>query len=406
MATNTPPTQQPPAQEVILVRGSAEHKEYLRQFGWLRNLVNGLEDGLAISGRSLLLIFILYTTVKAGLTLSGHDVPWWIDTIALGFQVCGLEGAIPGLSRLRETLLAKNQPAASQDAETVKKAIQSARLLNMLTGVEILLAAYSATHPNVFGISLNIAEISKFYGYALLLLRLWKITEFIGAMARMETKKPKIISQAEYDQQQHEQEQEQIRMDNASIQAVINQALTQWTNDQARTFANLSAELKASIVLPEMSAPEIDTQAIIQAAIDYLTPHFQARFQAVDQELFRQKTIIAQVETQAKSLPELRQTLNDFQAKLLPEKAATQAPFQAKVQAPNRNTQAEQNVIRLVPANASREDLIAEAKRLRDVVGLSTYAIADKLGKPAKTIQSWLSKGKDQAESEVNEAAN
>src|SRR5215469_3583646 len=131
-------------EQEILVRGSAAHREYMRHhFGWLKAIVNGIEDGLAISGRNLLLVFILYTTIKAGLTLSGHNVPWWVDTIALAFQVCGLEGAIPGLSRLRETLLAKNQPGAGQDAETVRKAIQSARYLNMLTGVEILLAAYA-----------------------------------------------------------------------------------------------------------------------------------------------------------------------------------------------------------------------------------------------------------------------
>lgn len=63
-------------------------------------------------------------------------------------------------------------------------------------------------------------------------------------------------------------------------------------------------------------------------------------------------------------------------------------------------------MIHLVPANASREELIAEAKRLRDVEGLSTYAIGEKLGKSAKTVQSWLSKDKDQAENEVEEAAN
>ena len=139
MATN------PSDEQIILVRGSAAHKEYMRHhFGWLKDVVNGVEDGLSISGRNLLLIFILYTTIKAGLTSTGRDMPWWLDTAMLAFQVCGLEGAIPGLSRLRETLLATPGDAAKEDAETVRKAILSARWLNMLTGVEVLLAAYSA----------------------------------------------------------------------------------------------------------------------------------------------------------------------------------------------------------------------------------------------------------------------
>lgn len=219
--------------EETLVRGSAQHKDYMKhQFGWLTGMVNGLEDGLAISGRSLLLIFILYTTVKAGLMVSHHNVPWWLDTIMLAFQVCGLEGAIPGLSRLRETLLAKNTPAAHEDAQTVSKAIKSARVLNMLTGVEVFLSAYANVSWQIAGHTISMADISQFYSYILLLFRLWQITSFISAMARMETKRPKVISQAE-----------QKQSDVADVQAELQAKLT----DQANQFHQALATQKQEI---------------------------------------------------------------------------------------------------------------------------------------------------------------
>jgi DNA-directed RNA polymerase specialized sigma24 family protein len=148
----------------------------------------------------------------------------------------------------------------------------------------------------------------------------------------------------------------------------------------------------------------------MQAVTEYLVPLFQAKFQAVDQAISRQNVIITQAADQAKRLPELMASAQPIQAKRLPENTASQAtlrqPFQARPGASTQAHQAEQQVLRLVPANASRDELKAEAIRLHDVEGLSSYKIAEKLGKPAKTVQSWLSSGKDQAESERNEAAN
>lgn len=305
MASN-PPTP-PQEEEMVLVRGSAAYREYmLHQFGWLKAMVNGLEDGLAISGRSLLLIFILYTTVNATLAISGHAAPWWLDAMALSLQVCGLEGAIPGLARLREALLATNQPAAAEDAETVRKAIKSARLLNMLTGVEIFLAAYIAFQPPFLkGLPVSIADVSKFYGYALLLYRLWKITEFLSAMARMETKRPKVISQEGFDQGRKEREQEQIRMDNAAIQKAIAQAITASRQDQDRQLADQIAHLAEMLqseqarvntqlfaALEEMkqmgattmSVPQADMQVLIAGVV----AQFDARFTTAMKQLERE----------------------------------------------------------------------------------------------------------------------
>lgn len=398
-----PPPAQAPAEEVVLVRGSEEYHEYMRhQGGRAKAVVNGIEDFLSVSGRTLLLVFVLYTTVKGGMTVTGHQVPWFIDILMLAFQVCGLEGSIPGLSRFRESLLLKNTQAATDDAETIRKTIKSARTLNFLTGVEIMLAAYAASHNSTLSglpVAITIANISEFYGYVLLLARLWFITSFIIEMSRLEVKKPKIISQAEYDKQQHQAEQAQIRMDNAAIQATIHQALAEWTATQDQKVNDLSIRLSGMFqeqiaealahFQPIQAGQTPDLQAMLQAVGDYLAPQFQALDQAmfrhqatVNQALSRQNATIAQALDQAKHVPERE------------EKAGTQAAnlrqFKPRPQAPAPDTQEDGIALQIDPANATREELIAEAKRLRGL-GLSTYQIGDKFGKSAKTVQSWFS---------------
>lgn len=404
MATPQNPPQ-PPAEEVILVRGSEEYNEYMRhQGGRVKAVVNGLEDFLSVSGRTLLLVFVLYTTVKGGMTVTGHQVPWFIDIAMLAFQVCGLEGSIPGLSRFRETLLLKNTQAATDDAETIRKTIKSARTLNFLTGVEIMLAAYASGHNMTLSIpglsvAISIANISEFYGYVLLLARLWFITQFIIEMSRLEVKKPKIISQAEADRLAAEKEQEQIRLDNASIQANINQALAGWTATQdqkANDLSNrLSGTLQAQIAealanfQPVQAGQAPDLQALVQAVTTQLAPTFQAINQALsrqqaemNQALSRQNEALTQALAQAKQVPEPE------------EKSGTQATnlrqFKPRPQAPASGTQGNEIALLIDPATATREELITEAKRLRGL-NQSTYQIGDLFGKSAKTVQSWLS---------------
>ncbi len=225
MAT-TPPQQE----EIVLVRDSAEYKEYMwHQAGWLKALVNGLEDYLSISGRSLLLLFLIYTTIKAGMTIMHTDTPVWLDIAMLTLQVAGLEGSVPGLTRVRETLLGQNR---IQDARTIKRAIYSSRTLSVLTGIEIVLATASipGINPGVM------AGVDDWYNKLLLV-----------AMARMETKAPKVISRAEHEKQLQEAEQEQIRLDNESIQASIGQALKVWTSTQEQKLADWSTQLAEAV---------------------------------------------------------------------------------------------------------------------------------------------------------------
>ena len=225
----TTPTEDP----TILVRGSAEHRDYLRhQAGWLKALVNGLEEYLSIAGRSLLLLFLIYTTVKAGITLMHVNAPVWLEVLMLSLQVAGVEGAVPGLTRQQEVLSSQGR---EKDAKTIGRAINSTRTLAILTGLEIVLALT----PTLAGF--DMAPVNDAYSKILLIARLVVISNFLIAMARMEQHGPKIISQAEHEKQQHAAEQEQIRLDNASIQQAIDLALTDWTQQQEQRLDTLVA---------------------------------------------------------------------------------------------------------------------------------------------------------------------
>jgi hypothetical protein len=184
------------------------------------------------------------------------------------------------------------------------------------------------------------------------------------------------------------------------FQTAFEQRLQAITDEQARMLAAIQ-HLQTT-----PTAPTVDTQAVIQAVVADLVPQFQAKFQALDHAIFRQNATIRETEIQANPLPEL----GHHSGKTLPEKAASiqaaKPQFRQPAQTTSRGSQAEQQVIRLIPANASRDELKAEAIRLHTVEGLSSYKIAEKLGKPAKTVQSWLSKEKDQAESGDIEVTN
>lgn len=392
-----PPTTNTEEQE-ILVRGSAEHKDYLRhQFGRIKEVVNSFETRIAVAGRAMLLIYVVYITVKAGIggSLPANMPPWAntalqiLDIVMLALQVLGLEGSVPGLRHLAEELEDKGK---KKEAQTVRRASNIAQWLLVATAVDIVLQ--NTHHWGTW----DITNFAIAYANCLFVLRVLVIGLYLVAMAKLEHKGPKIISAHEAAKRQKAKEQEQIRLDNAAIQQNINEALTTWMAAQDQHLADWSIGLLNRLqeqqrdVLASMSpSPNVDMQAVIQAVAEYLIPQFQAKFQALDQAISRQNVAISEAVNQAKRLP---------------EHAASRQRTQATKASSSQAQQAEQNVIRLVPANASRDELIAESIRLHREEGLSSYKIAEKLGKSAKTVQSWLSSGKNQAESEAIEAAN
>lgn len=168
---------------------------------------------------------------------------------------------------------------------------------------------------------------------------------------------------------------------------LIRQALA----TQAAQFQAEQDKMLSSLQAVQASS-NIDFQALIQAVTDRLIPEFQVGLQAIQAEQFRQNDCLNTLSLQAKRLPEL------------PEKAANSGKFQAEDsgrgvpelrQASGRTqaTNTGENVLHLVPANATREQMVAEAKRLQ-ASGISSYQIAERLGKSAKTVQSWLASGK------------
>lgn len=293
MATNAP-AQIPQEEQILLVRGSEEYKEYIRhQGGWLKVLVNRFEANLATAGRILLLIFLIYTTIKTGLDRMGVVSPIWLEILMLALQVGGVEGAVPGLSRQQQELLAQNK---ADEAKEIGGAIKSTRWLAFLTGVEIGLSTIA---EKVTGDGAPfLAWILTIYSVILLIARLLLISKFLIAMAKIEHKGPKIISKAEHDRMQADKEQEQIRLDNAAIQSQIDQALTTWKAEQdakalppvdiqamiEQSLAAISANQSQALDLLridqqrmlltvqeiENSAPEVDLEAIIKAIVPQL----------------------------------------------------------------------------------------------------------------------------------------
>lgn len=168
--------------------------------------------------------------------------------------------------------------------------------------------------------------------------------------------------------------------------AEASQELQTQLEQRVATFTAEWAQRLTEVQQHHRAAPEVDHQALLQAVTDSLVPQFQAKLQTVDQAIFRQGVLISEIANQAKQLPE--------------KAVSTQAKQQ-----PHQARREEHNVIRLVPANATREEVKAEAIRLHEVEGLSSYKIAEKLGKSAKTVQSWLSKEKEQAENGESQAA-
>ncbi len=406
MAQN-PPTQ-PPAQppvaqaqseeQVIIVRGSEEHKDYLKhQFGRIKDTVNSFETRIAVAGRALLLVYVVYITVKAAVSSSlPHNMAPWLtaallllDIVMQALQVLGLEGSVPGLTHLAGELEDKGK---HKEARTVRLAANTAQWLLALTAIDIVLES----NHNWGGV--DISGIAAGYTNGLFIVRVIVIGLYLVAMARLEHKGPKVVSAHEAARI----EQEQVRMDNAAIQASINVTLDAWTKGQnqhhqarldeamARWMEQQAQKLDerfASLANQAGQAP--DLQAILQAVSTYLAPQFQALNQAmtrqnatVDQALSRQNAAIAQALAQATRVPE--------QPRPSGAQATNLRQFKPRPQAPAQGIQGDGITLQINPETASREEMIAEAKRLQGL-GLSTYQIGEKLNKSPKTVQSWLS---------------
>lgn len=232
--------QTPADEREVLIRGSEEHKEYLRyHYGWIKERVSGIEAHLAVTGRIMLLVYIAYITVMATIapTLPAQKPPWeaavlfLLDVFMSLLQVLGLEGSVPGLIHLADELDSKER---HKEADKVRFAATTAQVLVAATGINIVL---QATHK--FG-SVDLGQYVPYYSSVLFVVRLVVIGMYLKEMARLEHKGPKIISATEAKKMEEEKEQKQIKIDNANILAVFSQAIEDWMKKQPNLNASFS----------------------------------------------------------------------------------------------------------------------------------------------------------------------
>lgn len=184
-----------------IIRWSKEWWGYmLFKLGFLRGMVNGVEDALAITGRFLLLVFLIYCGGKAGFLLSNPDYifPGWLEMGMFVLQLAGLEGAIPGLARQVDVLKARQDMDAAKKVESV---MWSARVMTVLSIGEGALHALGM--PGL-----------QYISAILLVVRGIVITGFLIALAKMETKAPRVVSKEAHAQDlaQKAQRDEQARL--------------------------------------------------------------------------------------------------------------------------------------------------------------------------------------------------
>lgn len=330
------------------------------------------------AAEAILVISVLYASVKL---LPVVHMPAGLDVVVFVAQFVALD--VGGLSLGK---LAKRAAEAGNDAGALYAARMSKALISvMIAGVVVVAVEQLFKVPDSWKVGIDtvllIARsiLAVLYGHVIHSVKVEDQAESPASPNMQAHLSWSLVALAAW---------QEARVDTRmrEMQATFEHRLAAIAGEQARMQASIQQVQNAPVVVPE-----IDTQGIIQAVAEYLIPQFQAKFQALDQAISRQNVAISEVVNQAKRLPE--------------KAASTQAP-QAPLRQKNQARDTEQNVIRLVPANASRDEMKAEAIRLHRVEGLSSYKIAEKLGKPAKTVQSWLSSGKDQAEGEDFEAAN
>src|SRR6266516_4762929 len=203
--------QQEPEQEIIIRFTKAWWGYLLFRLGALRALVNGIEDALAIAGRFLLLVFLIYCGAKAGILLSDPTAvfPPLLEMSMFILQLAGLEGSIPGLARQADLL---RERRADADAEKLERVMLSARIMTVLSIAE---GALHALHID--------PTFLQWMSALLLIARGVVITNFLISLARMEVKGPRVLSKE------------------AQARELARQALR---DEQARTITDLTEQLK------------------------------------------------------------------------------------------------------------------------------------------------------------------
>lgn len=252
--------------------------------GTLRLLIGGLEDTLAISGRALLLVFLLYCGVKSGAALVAPN--WqpamWLEMLMFTLQMAGLEGSIPGLARRVGELKKANDESGAARLERI---MSMARVMTILTILEGVLHLFGLDHAFL-----------KIVSGLFLLIRGFVITAFLIELAKTETQEPRILSRKEWEREQQ---------------------AAQTERDQAQIIMQLQAELgqmQTELQAARTQITQMDQQA--QQTITQLQADLEQAQRSLLQSAERQATLLAELQQQVTSRDtELQHVVADLQQK-------------------------------------------------------------------------------------------
>lgn len=358
--------QEQPENEVI-IRFSGGWWAYLVfRLGALRAFVNSVEDALAITGRFLLLVFLIYCGAKAGILLSAPNAtfPAWLEMSMFILQLAGLEGSIPGLARQVDTLRARNDEDASKKVEGV---MLSARIMTVLSIGEGALHALG-----IPAIALQIISA------ILLVTRGVVITNFLIALAKMEAKAPRVLSKEAHTREMAQQAQRDI---------------------QSRTIADLTARLdettKALTTAKQQARQDESNQ---ERSITQLQEQIR-RMEEAQTSLLNgsegQGTLIKNLQTQlthaeqqvnnlTASLEQKRRDFDRAMSDLQSAKSAMARLQNVEGETANLQSDKQQLAANLETANLQIADLTAKLERAKNkIADLQTTKNAD--AQPAKS---------------------
>ena len=207
-------TQQQQQQGDVLIKWSGDYWKYMIiNGGFLRILATGLEDTLAATGRSLLLIFLLYCGVKSGALLVAPN--WkpelWLEMLMFLLQLGGLEGSIPGLSRRADELRAKNDEVSKVGAKKIDDITKAARLMTIAAVAEGVLHIIfkDGTCPAFIFFGPTVPTMQLVSG-VLLILRTFVILTFLVELGKVDAKGPRVMSKGDYEQERDRAEKARL----------------------------------------------------------------------------------------------------------------------------------------------------------------------------------------------------
>lgn len=218
-------------QEEVIIRWSGKWWGYLVfHAGFWRALVNTIENTLAVSGRFFLLAYLGYCGAQVGafLLMPNFTFPLPLEMGMFVLQIAGLEGSIPGLARQADILRPKDEKAAKK----LDQAILWSRIMTVSAFGEG--AAHALQWDPTF---------LQYASAVLIVIRGVVITGFLLQLAKIEKTGPRIVSKKEYEAEQEQAEQEQVKIDNTNFREAMLEIVENWAASQPDMKAAFSESI-------------------------------------------------------------------------------------------------------------------------------------------------------------------